>query len=54
LVAHLINALMNDNIISLRSVIMAIGISVSIGIAAGTIPAYQASRLKPVDALRYE
>jgi putative ABC transport system permease protein len=43
-----------DAIISLNSVILAIGISVIIGIVAGTIPAVQASKLKPVDALRYE
>ncbi|MCM2325306.1 MAG: ABC transporter permease [Candidatus Woesearchaeota archaeon] len=43
-----------DAIISLNSVVLAIGISVIIGIVAGTIPAVQASKLKPVDALRYE
>jgi len=41
-------------VISMKSVILAIGISVIIGILAGTIPAIQASKLKPVDALRYE
>jgi putative ABC transport system permease protein len=29
-------------------------ISVGIGVASGVIPAYRASKLKPVDALRYE
>lgn len=42
------------SIISLKSVLLAIGISVFIGMASGAVPAYQASRLKPVDALRYE
>ena len=41
-------------IISLNSVFLGLGVSVFIGIASGVIPAYQASRLKPVDALRYE
>ncbi|MBI2134311.1 ABC transporter permease [Candidatus Woesearchaeota archaeon] len=40
--------------ISMSSVIMALSVSITVGIAAGLIPAYQASRLKPVDALRYE
>ncbi|MFH0961768.1 MAG: ABC transporter permease [archaeon] len=42
----------SGGIISLKSVAMAV--SVSVGILAGIIPAYQASKLKPVDALRYE
>ncbi|MFH1072468.1 MAG: ABC transporter permease [Nanoarchaeota archaeon] len=41
-------------VVSLNSVILAISVSVFVGIAAGAIPAYQASKLKPVDALRYE
>jgi putative ABC transport system permease protein len=40
--------------VSLNSILLAIGVSVLVGIAAGSIPAYQASKLKPVDALRYE
>ncbi len=40
--------------ISIRSIIVAVSMSVFIGMAAGAIPAYQASKLKPVDALRYE
>ncbi|MBI5389717.1 ABC transporter permease [Candidatus Woesearchaeota archaeon] len=41
-------------IVSLNSVLMALAVSVGVGILAGSIPAYQASKLKPVDALRYE
>lgn len=43
-----------SGIVSLNAVLMAISVSVSVGILAGIIPAYQASKLKPVDALRYE
>ena len=41
-------------VISLNSVFLALGMSVFIGIVSGVVPAYQASKLKPVDALRYE
>ena len=34
--------------------IYALILSVAIGIFAGIIPAYRASKLRPVDALRYE
>lgn len=41
-------------IVSLNVVILALSISVLVGMVAGAIPAYQGSKLKPVDALRYE
>ncbi len=41
-------------IVSLNSIIMALSVSVTVGVLAGIIPAYQASKLRPVDALRYE
>lgn len=41
-------------IVSLNIVILALSISVLVGMVAGAIPAYQGSKLKPVDALRYE
>ncbi|MFH1915709.1 MAG: ABC transporter permease [Nanoarchaeota archaeon] len=40
--------------VSFHSILLALAVSVIVGIAAGIIPAYQASKLKPVDALRYE
>ena len=44
----------STTIVSLRSVLLAVFMSVFVGVAAGIIPARQASKLKPVDALRYE
>ncbi len=38
----------------MNSVIMAITVSILVGMIAGAVPAYKGSRLKPVDALRYE
>lgn len=40
--------------VSSNSIIIALFVSVVVGILAGIIPAYQASKLRPVDALRYE
>jgi len=40
--------------VAINSIIIALSFSVIIGILAGLVPAYQASKLKPVDALRYE
>ena len=41
-------------LVTAESVLLALSISVIIGTISGAIPAYQGSRLKPVDALRYE
>lgn len=41
-------------IVSIDSVIVALVVSLIAGVIAGIIPAYNASKLKPVDALRYE
>ena len=40
--------------VEFNSILIALSVSVVIGIISGMIPAYQASKLKPVDALRYE
>jgi len=33
---------------------LGLGLAVLIGVISGVVPAYRASKLKPVDALRYE
>ncbi|MBT3720058.1 ABC transporter permease [archaeon] len=50
----MMSRLASGSAVSMKSIIMALSVSVFIGISAGTIPAIQASKLKPVDALRYE
>jgi putative ABC transport system permease protein len=44
----------SGSVISLTAIFLALGVSMVIGMIAGSVPAYQASKLKPVDALRYE
>ncbi len=41
-------------LVTMDAVAIALFVSVAVGIVSGLIPAYQASKLKPVDALRFE
>ncbi|HVY67618.1 MAG TPA: FtsX-like permease family protein, partial [Patescibacteria group bacterium] len=43
-----------DFVISLTSVILAVGVSVLTGVGFGLYPAYKASKLNPIESLRYE
>ena len=54
LVAGLINKLVLPASVSPGIVIIALLVSMTTGILSGILPAYRASRLNPIDALRYE
>ena len=41
-------------IVSVDIIIIVLSVSVLVGIIAGFVPAYQGSKLRPVDTLRYD
>ncbi len=53
-VTALIDKLLLPASISLPIVAVALVVAVAVGVAAGIVPAFKASRLHPVDSLRYE
>jgi ABC-type antimicrobial peptide transport system permease subunit len=43
-----------DFVISIASVVLAVGVSILTGVVFGLYPSYKASKLDPIEALRYE
>jgi len=53
-VAAVINKLVLPASVSLPIVVIALSVSVAVGVISGFIPAWRASKLNPIDALHYE
>ena len=54
LISLLLNALLMPSRVPLLYVFIGFSVSVAIGLIAGMYPAFKASRLDPIEALRYE
>jgi len=46
--------LTSAGVVTIESIVLSLSVAVGIGTLSGAIPVYQASKLKPADALRYE
>jgi putative ABC transport system permease protein len=43
-----------QTLVSTNSILLAVGVSLGVGLVIGVYPAYRASTLNAIDALRYE
>ena len=54
LITLVINASVMPASLSMPILLIAVAVSISVGIMAGVVPAYRGARLNPIEALRYE